>query len=336
MKPASFFRFLKNFPLGLVLGIDRRITGFYRACFLSALMGQPFFSRMLEGPLSLDSIAEEIGTQNLEALKAWLDFGVSLGVLKKSGASRYGLKDGLARKLCAPGAEAWRAYYRLRAEVMCEHIIKTPAYLADGKSIALRDEFGGLFADSSRTVEPVLLEIVGETTPAHGPCRLLEVGCGSGVYLRKACEKNPELTAVGLDMQHSIAEIARDAVRGWGLEDRVRVLNRDARDYESEEKFDIVTLHNLIYYFPKDERTPLLARLKGFLNPEGRIVMSTLCNISAPSIRIMNLWSAMTEGSGPLPEVEDLEAMLLGAGYADIRIREIIPAYWCAEARNAA
>lgn len=336
MKLGSIWRFVRKYPLGMTLGLDKRMTDFYRTCFLSALMGQPYFDYLAKSPVDLVEIAKGMEISDVDALEAWLDFGVSVGALKKAGPSQYVLKDALAKKMASKEAEAWRAYFRLRVEVFQEHIIKTPDLLAQGKAIPLLDEHGQLYADSSRTAEPLVMDLVDETTPRQGPCRLLEVGCGSGVYLKRACEANPELTAVGVEMQASTAEIARSAIQGWGLEGRVRVLHGDIRELEPEEPFDMLTMHNLIYYFPKEERTDVLAGLKKFLKPGGRIVMSSLCDASVPSIKVMNLWTAMTQGSGALPEHEDLDVMLLKAGYAEPKSREVIPAFWCSQAVKAA
>lgn len=335
MNPALFLKIMKYFPLGLVLGIDRRITAYYRACFLSTLLASPCFERLARGPMTSEQIAAEIGARDMDALRAWLDFGTSLGLLKAS-SSGYQIKDRLGRKLAGPGTDAWRAYFRLRVEGMHEHFARTPEYLAKGGRIALRDEEGGLYADSSRTTEALLMDIVAQTTPGPGPRRLLEVGCGSGVYLKKACEVNPELSAVGVEMQASTARIAEEAVRSWGLAGRVSILNLDIRKYKPDQAFDLVTLHNLIYYFPVRERAPLLALLKGFVKPGGRFVITTLCDHPAPSIRAMNLWSAMTEGSGPLPKSDDLEPLLREAGFSNIHVREVFPAYYCAEGKNSA
>jgi SAM-dependent methyltransferase len=335
MNLKAIGRFLRKYPLSMTLMLDRRMTAFYRTSFLSALMGQPFFEHLAGSAMSLEEIASGMKISDMDALKAWLDFGVSVGALKKAGPSGYILKDSLTRRLAAGKAEAWRAYFRLRVEVFQEHIVKTPDLLAQGRAIPLRDEHGRLYADSSRTAEPVVMDVVDETTPRQGPCRLLEVGCGSGVYLRRACEANPELTAVGVEMQASTANIARSAIQEWGLGGRVSLLHGDVRDLVPDQPFDMLTMHNLIYYFPKKERVDTLSRLRALLKPGGRIVLTTLCNASVPSIKVMNLWTSMTEGSGPLPEHEELDAMLLRAGYVKPRSREIIPAFWCVQAVKA-
>ena len=149
-----------------------------------------------------------------------------------------------------------------------DYIIKTPALLKKSEKFDFSQSYGELFARSSRTVEPILLDVVDKIIPTNDACRLLEVGCGSGVYIKRACERNFHLMVIGLELQEEVAAYARKNITHWKLEDRVTIEAVDIRKYQSEIKFDIITFFNLIYYFPAGERIDLLRRLRGFLNME--------------------------------------------------------------------
>jgi len=82
----------------------------------------------------------------------------------------------------------------------------------------------------------------GADVPARGAFRLLEIGCGSGVHLRYAAERNSSLTALAVELQPAVAEMARTNLRGWGLESRVKVGTGDIREKAPDEPFDIATL----------------------------------------------------------------------------------------------
>jgi len=84
-----------------------------------------------------------------------------------------------------------------------------------GELWSLDDQDGELIARSSRILEAFQAEIISSTFPAHGALRLLEIGCGSGIYLRHAAERNPSLTALGLELQPAVAEMARTNLREW-------------------------------------------------------------------------------------------------------------------------
>jgi SAM-dependent methyltransferase len=58
---------------------------------------------------------------------------------------------------------------------------------------------------------------------------MLEVGCGSGIYLHHAACANPQATGIGIDLQKDvIAETSKRLVE-WGLAPRFRVMYADIR-----------------------------------------------------------------------------------------------------------
>src|SRR6202043_2373160 len=122
-----------------------------------------------------------------------------------------------------------------------------------GELFSLADQDGELIARSSRVLEAFQAEVIQREVPDRGALRLLEIGCGSGVYLRYAANRNPSLTALGLELQPAVAEMARKNLRNWGLEARVSVEDGDFRERTPGELFDVATLYNNIYYFPVEE-----------------------------------------------------------------------------------
>jgi len=172
---------------------------------------------------------------------------------------------------------------------------------------------------------PVLLDVVDKVIPKSKPYRLLEVGCGSGIYIKRACERNPLLTAVGLEVQQNVVDFARENIKTWKFEDRVSIENADIRNYECESDFDMVTFYNLIYYFPLDERVGLLKDLGKHLKPGGELILTSMCKGNDPSLNLMNLWTSMTDGYGPLPSPKQIHGQLKTAGYHKIKSEMLIP-----------
>jgi len=69
--------------------------------------------------------------------------------------------------------------------------------------------------------------------------RLLEIGTGSGVIsLLLSIKPFQHITA--LEIQDSLADLARRNVRLNGLTSRIRIVQADVRDFSSKEKFDVV------------------------------------------------------------------------------------------------
>lgn len=329
MELAALLNAIKAFPLSLLLPLDRQANSFFRACFLSALLSQPFAQRMALSPMTVEEAAQALGlTGDEPCLQAWLDFGVSVKVLARRGDG-YMVRRGFPRKL-ALGDEVWRAYFRVRVEIMYRSIIETPRLLTRGLRIDISDAHGELYAQSSRTVEPLLKGIVRETAAKLcGPGLLLEAGCGSGVYIKAACAANKELRAVGLEPQPSIAALARRNMEKWGLDQRTEIVESGLLQYHAHESHDLATLHNMIYYFPAAERLGLMQHVRELLKPGGQVLVSTLVQKPAPAYQAMNLWSCMNRGSGPLPKEEEVPALLEQSGFQNIRREELIPGMWC-------
>lgn len=335
MSIRILFNFIRKSPLGLMLKINRSVNEFYRAAFVSSAMSSGILDALSDGPISIRDIARTLDfNNNLEGLEAWLELGVGLGELKKV-PEGYRLKGALSRSLARESNDTWKAYFQARVEIFYDYVLKTPTVLKQGQAFTLSDSYAELFARSSKTVEPVLLDVVERITPPRGECRLLEVGCGSGIYIKRACELNPELMATGIELQKSAADLARQNIKNWVLDGRVEIELVDVRDFEHAQPYDLVTFHNLVYYFPLNERVELFTRLSGFLKPGGELVVTTLCRKNDPSIQSMHLWASMTRGCGPVPEPGQVCEQLKTSGFGDVRQESLMPGFFMFTARKS-
>jgi SAM-dependent methyltransferase len=249
--------------------------------------------------------------------------GVRLQLLS-SGPRGYALR-GLAKKLARPENDPVLAMVEEVVELHHTLITATIPKLRAGELWNLADQDGELIARSSRVLEAFQAEMIQSTFPARGVLRLLEIGCGSGVYLRYAAERNPSLTALGLELQPAVAEMARKNLRGWGLDTRVSVETADIREKVPGMPFDIATLYNNIYYFPVEERVNLLAHIGRFLKPGGFLLLTTCCQGGSLGAEALNLWGAATSGAGRLPAEDELASQLREAAYRRLKTTSLIP-----------
>ena len=238
---------------------------------------------------------------------------------------RYALRGWLARRLAQPQHDAAVALIEEAGTLHHALLLHGLSRLRAGNGFTLADQHGDLIARSSRLLEPFVYEAVDAVIPPTGAVRLLEIGCGSGTYIRRAVALNARLTAVGLELQPVVAEQARENLRAWGLAERVTVEVGDVRARSADPSFDVATLHNNIYYFPVAERPQLLAHVRGFLGPGGRLLITTACHGGRAEADMLNVWAALTDGCGRLPAAEELERQLRAAGYANVRSRRLIP-----------
>jgi SAM-dependent methyltransferase len=325
MSLKPFLRLLKQNQLLPALATKALYKPFYKLSYLAALKSSGLMDRLGGGPVSLESLVAVYApsAKALEALQAWLQMGCRLGLIGLRGQG-YEL-TGLAKKIALPENDATLA---LAQEVVTLHhrlITETPARLRTGRLWGLDNQDDELTARSSRALEVFQLQALDRFMPKSGPCHLLEVGCGSAIYIKHASTQNPRLTALGIELQEKVARVALKNIRAWGLQERVRIEIGDIRTMTPEPSFDIVTLYNNIYYFAVEERVGLLLRARGLLKPGGALLLTTCCQGGTPAIEALNLWGASNTHGGRLPSAAEMVKQLDQAGYADIDTLRLIP-----------
>ena len=154
---------------------------------------------------------------------------------------------------------------------------------------------------------------------------MLEIGCGSGFYMKYAAEKNPALSALGLEFQPNVADVARRNIDEWGLQGRISIEAGDIRSKTPAERYDIVTLYNNIYYLPVDERVALFRHIGEFIKAGDVFVLTTCCQGGSLGVEALNLWGAATAKCGRLPKAEEMVNQLLEAGFKDAQATRLIP-----------
>jgi SAM-dependent methyltransferase len=328
MMIKPFLKLFRQGQLHALIPAGLLLKPFYKVVYLAAAKESGVLDLLSGQPVAFDSIAaacckDKYDVKAREALAAWLQMGVTLGLLDKQ-AQEYGLK-GLARKLASPQNDALLALVQEAATLHHRLILNTPMKLQKGEFWQISDQNGKLTARSSRALEVFQTEAIDRFFPASGVVRLLEIGCGSAFYIRYAAGRNPSLSAVGFELQAEVAETARQNIQCWGLQDRVRIEVGDILSQPARETFDIITLYNNIYYFPVEKRVALLQHIKTFLKPESMLLLTTCCQGGNPGVEALNLWGAATATGGRLPDVEEMVSQLSSAGYRDVKAMKLTP-----------
>lgn len=312
--------------LSLLRRTTQLIEPFYRVCFLATAGSSGLLAALKDGPVPFEQLAERFAPdpETRDALEGWLMMGVKLKEVKYREGS-YSLSGSLAKSLSDPNNDDVLALIEEMSQLHHTLITQLPARLREKRLFTLDDGDGTLIARSSRFLEPLVHEAIEAAVPRKGPIRLLEIGCGSGTYVRYSASLNPELTALGLELQPDVAEVARKNLFQWGVSDRTNVEAGDVRKRTPQGDFDLVTLHNNIYYFPVAQRIEVLAHVARFLKPGGQLLMTTGCQGGSVGMDILSLWGAATEGCGRLPTPDELVDHLEKAGFMRIRCHNLLP-----------
>ncbi len=330
MKLSTIIRLISDRQFPLMLGLLKMGNEFYRSSFVSTALSQGIYDSFVDGKASLEQLCAKLDLEfNRQGLWAWLELGVSLGELKRVG-EEYQITGRLSKALLKPGSDPQRAMLEEIVKNHYEYVINTPAMLKAKKWFPFDESPGELIARSSRISEPFIFEAVDAIVPRKGDFNLLEVGCGSGIYIHRACERNPRLHAIGLELQQEVAVFARKNIESWGLEDRATIEHCDVRNYQNRKEFDLITLHQNIYYFPVTDRVSLARHLIDYLKPGGQVLLTTIAQGGGPTAQALNLWVSTTEGYGPLPHPDQLCQQFKEAGFAEVTSKRLIPfeSFW--------
>jgi predicted O-methyltransferase YrrM len=305
--------------------LNAAVTPFVRLHFFY-VAAQCGLLQMLRTPCSKDKLVRQLAITNAALLDSLLELGIALGELScANGAYRLRSERSLALvdregdPLVAM-LEEFITFYGPIYQQLGERLRGAPPgdYLASTASIVAR---------SSRLLEPVVASFIHSFIRGTRPMRLLEIGCGSGVYLRYAAESNPQLTGIAIEMQPQVVEEARANLKSWGIADRFDVLvaNILRPPPELAGPFDVVTLYNNIYYFASDEHPALFQSLCSRMTPDGMLAMVSIFKSATVLAGNFDLVLRSTQGCVALPAVDEVMRELRQNGFGTVQKTQLYP-----------
>ena len=261
-----------------------------------------------------------------DLLQGLLDLGVGVNELKHRDG-HYRVRGRRARALATAEGDHLAAMVDEMLTYHASVYLQLTARMRGAPPGDYLDEHATVIARSSRMLEPFLARFVDTVVRGRGPLRLLEIGCGSGVHVRHAADGNADVTGVAIDIQPQVAERARQNLADWGLADRFTVVHGDIRRPPPEVagSFDLVTMHQNVYYFQEDERVALFERIRAWLQPGGRYVLTSFMRGKTLASLDFDIALRCTAGCTGLPEVGALTAQLKQAGFAKIEPTRLMP-----------
>jgi SAM-dependent methyltransferase len=303
----------------------RDAVPFVRLHYLAVAVDLGLLEELRRGPATDGELGARLAIGNQTLFVAFLRLGAALGELRCR-AGRWSLRGRRSTALAVPAADTMRA--------MVEEAVGYDAAVYAGLAAHLRGAppgdylrtTGAVIARGSRLVEPVLAPLVRSLVAQRRPRRLLDVGCGTGVYLVHAAAASPQLTGLGIDLDAGVVDLARARLAEAGLAERFEVRHADVRSAElPAASFDLVLLFQNVYYFATDERPDLLRRLRGLLAPGGALVLASLFAGRSLAAAHYDLLFRATAGCGPLPRRQELNRQLRDAGFTTTRLVQLMP-----------
>ncbi len=304
----------------------RDATPFVRLHFLAVATDLGLLEELRRRPATANQLSGRLAIGNPALLAAFLRLGAALGELGYR-AGRWSLRGRRSNALAMPEADTMRAMVQEAVGYDAAVYAGLAAHLRGAPPGDYLGATGAVIARASRLVEPALTPLVRSVVAERRPRRVLDVGCGTGVYLVHAASAGgPQLTGLGVDLDAAVVELARQRLADARLADRFDVRHADIRAATlPEASFDLVLLFQNIYYFAEDQRPGLLRRLGGLVAPGGALLLASLFAGRSLAAAHYDVLFRATAGCGPLPRRQQLDRQLRDAGFTTIRWVQLIP-----------
>jgi len=131
--------------------------------------------------------------------------------------------------------------------------------------------FGGGAAPMRRQALVPLRAALQSRPGGAAASRLLDIGCGTGGFLREVKRNWPRLAVTGLDLSVPYLEVARHRLDTWS---RVTLIEGAAEAMPfADASFDIVTTLYLFHELPPRVRCAVVGEIRRVLKPGGRLIL---------------------------------------------------------------
>lgn len=122
----------------------------------------------------------------------------------------------------------------------------------------------------------------------RGKTRVLDIGCGFGLFGCYFSALNPEISYTGYDLNPRRIEMAKKAASRLGLKNATFHCS-DARELKIEDQFDAIMMVDLMHHINDDTKQKLVETCAAHLADDGKLVVKDVT--THPSLKIVFTWA---------------------------------------------
>jgi len=333
-----FQRWAARFPLTKPVADARAralfdiVAGFVYTQVLSACVKRDLFAILKTGPLPLDRLAARLGLPP-DGARILLDAAVTLDLVARRGADRYGLGSLGAAFLGNPGLADMVAHHDLFYADMADPVTllsdaREPgqlqrfwAYARSTDPARLQgtdvDAYSRLMAAS----QPFVSDDILDAFPLDDARRLMDLGGGDGAFLVSAGKRWPHLDLMLVDLP-AVAARADARFRAAGLEPRATAAGRNFLTDPLPPGADVISLVRVIHDHDDAAALTILRAAFQALPPGGRLLIAEPMAEAPGAQRVgaayFNFY-LRAMGSGRSRSAEELQSLLASSGFTEIR-----------------
>ncbi len=297
-----------------------------RSMFLASAVRIDILPFLLSGR-RFDEISSHTGCTRPDRLQAWLWIGSELGELSFRG-DHYGVRGHRARAL-ADGDRVLLAHYRSMLDYQTgpygglDELLH--ADVGEGRGDLSR--FADDIAQVSLAAAPFVTSFVRRSVAEVRPLRILDVGCGTGVYSKVVLDADRSAHLEGIDLSEDVIEAAREELNRAGFASRFRLHVGDVRRWvrASPTRFDLILLLNNIYYFEPESRTALYRELRELLTDRGELLIVSMMAPGSIAAAHLHFMLSCQDTAAALPRHAEIEDDLLHSGFRILARHVLVP-----------
>lgn len=134
---------------------------------------------------------------------------------------------------------------------------------------------------------------IKETAPAHRYPRLLDIGCGPGIYAERFCKSGYQVT--GIDYSKRSIEYAKSSADKQGLD--IAYIYQDYLKMDYNNVFDLATFIYCDYgALSTENRAAILRKIYRSLNSGGNLLLDVFSMIKHKEFQESNTWKLCEHG----------------------------------------
>lgn len=326
MKLKYLFSLLRTVRIPGLLPIMADWKGVVRFHFLYSAIDSGLLTA-LNTPCSREELIQKLNISKTEIFDALLNVGVSIKELQcKNG--RYSIRGKRSKAMTGQYGDMLTALVQANVTYYNNSYRNAAARMNGAPLGDDLERVGDIVARFSKFTDPVMKHFVSEVVAGKETLKVLDIGCGSGSLLKTILDLNANATGLGVEKDDAVADQAARNILNWGLNDRFEIIKGDIRDLPSSHNaFDLITLVNVVYYFPFGDRIELFRSLRSKLSHGGSlvIVMNMEGKESDAAAANLNMVNASLEGVTPLPNPSKLKRQLTDSGFSTVEVTPIMP-----------
>src|SRR5579864_6195405 len=195
----------------------------------------------------------------VEGLRRAIDFFADLGAVERR-------RHGDPAEVLLAEADGYPLYYRRKFH------FQSDGYLSEASAERYDHQVEVLFGGGAAAMRRQALVPLREAMRRSGAgARLLDIGCGTGAFLREVKRNYPRLAVTGVDLSAPYLAVARRRLRPWSRAALIEA-PAEAMPFAAAE-FDVVTCLYLFHELPARVRRAVIAEIRRVLKPGGVLIL---------------------------------------------------------------